>query len=202
MCIYRYRSDKRCGLSPSCGWCCVLCCSSCFWARVALPNRICFLATRGRRVDVLQGKPSGSVREGTETFDDQQAPASIYCFLSDCSHLLTCAGIDGNQNGIYTSTRYSFAPHNDNSVNDGPHIRRWPHIIFIVINWNWVVSRQYKQKKWGDIHINQTIQKTQKTPKQIILSTDYHLLISKKALGTLPEDGNVIPKHVGATIHN
>jgi hypothetical protein len=28
------------------------------------------------------------------------------------------------------------------------------------------------------------------------------LSISQKALGTLPEDGNVIPKHVGATIHN
>jgi hypothetical protein len=26
--------------------------------------------------------------------------------------------------------------------------------------------------------------------------------ISHKALGTLPEDGNVMPKHVGATIHN
>jgi hypothetical protein len=24
----------------------------------------------------------------------------------------------------------------------------------------------------------------------------------KKALGTLPEDGNVMPKHVGDTIHN
>jgi hypothetical protein len=28
------------------------------------------------------------------------------------------------------------------------------------------------------------------------------LRISQKALGTLPEDGNVMPKHVGATIHN
>jgi hypothetical protein len=28
------------------------------------------------------------------------------------------------------------------------------------------------------------------------------LIISQKALGTLPEDGNVMPKHVGATIHN
>jgi hypothetical protein len=28
------------------------------------------------------------------------------------------------------------------------------------------------------------------------------LSISQKALETLPEDGNVIPKHVGATIHN
>jgi hypothetical protein len=26
--------------------------------------------------------------------------------------------------------------------------------------------------------------------------------ISQKALGTLPENGNVMPKHVGATIHN
>jgi hypothetical protein len=24
----------------------------------------------------------------------------------------------------------------------------------------------------------------------------------QKALGTFPEDGNVMPKHVGATIHN
>jgi hypothetical protein len=28
------------------------------------------------------------------------------------------------------------------------------------------------------------------------------LSISHKALGTLPEDGNVMPKHVGSTIHN
>jgi hypothetical protein len=28
------------------------------------------------------------------------------------------------------------------------------------------------------------------------------LRISQKALGTLPDDGNVMPKHVGATIHN
>jgi hypothetical protein len=40
------------------------------------------------------------------------------------------------------------------------------------------------------------------TPIRNILSTALHLSISQKALGTLPEDGNVIPKHVGATIHN
>src|SRR5215475_706968 len=34
-----------------------------------------------------------------------------------------------------------------------------------------------------------------------ILSTAPQLSISQKALGTLPEDGNVMPKHVGATIH-
>jgi hypothetical protein len=28
------------------------------------------------------------------------------------------------------------------------------------------------------------------------------LSISQKALGTLPEDDNVMSKHVGATIHN
>jgi hypothetical protein len=32
-----------------------------------------------------------------------------------------------------------------------------------------------------------------------ILSTAPQLSISQKALETLPEDGNVIPKHVGAT---
>jgi hypothetical protein len=35
-----------------------------------------------------------------------------------------------------------------------------------------------------------------------ILSTELQLSISQKALGTLPEDGKVRPKHVGATIHN
>jgi hypothetical protein len=36
-----------------------------------------------------------------------------------------------------------------------------------------------------------------------ILSTDPQLSISQKALGTLHEDGNVMPKHVTlATIHN
>ena len=35
-----------------------------------------------------------------------------------------------------------------------------------------------------------------------ILSTAPQLNISQKALGTPPDDGNVMPKHVGATIHN
>jgi hypothetical protein len=35
-----------------------------------------------------------------------------------------------------------------------------------------------------------------------ILSTDLQLSISQKALGTLPEDRNVMPKHVGVTLHN
>jgi hypothetical protein len=35
-----------------------------------------------------------------------------------------------------------------------------------------------------------------------ILSTAPQFSISQKALGTLPENGNVMPKHVGATIRN
>jgi hypothetical protein len=40
------------------------------------------------------------------------------------------------------------------------------------------------------------------TPIHNILSTAPQLSISQNALGTLPEDVNVMPKHVGATIHN
>jgi hypothetical protein len=41
-----------------------------------------------------------------------------------------------------------------------------------------------------------------KSPIHNILSTAPQLSISQKALGTLPEDVNVMPKQVGATIHN
>jgi hypothetical protein len=40
------------------------------------------------------------------------------------------------------------------------------------------------------------------TPNHNILSTAPQLSISQKALGTLPGDGNMMPKHVGATIYN
>jgi hypothetical protein len=40
------------------------------------------------------------------------------------------------------------------------------------------------------------------TPIHNILSTAPQLSISQKALGTLPEDGDVMTKHVAATIHN
>jgi hypothetical protein len=40
------------------------------------------------------------------------------------------------------------------------------------------------------------------TPIYNILSTASQLSISQKTLGMLLEDGNVMPKHVGATIHN
>ena len=31
-----------------------------------------------------------------------------------------------------TRSQYRYAPHNDVSVNDGPHIRRWSHKIIIM----------------------------------------------------------------------
>ena len=39
-------------------------------------------------------------------------------------------------------------------------------------------------------------------PIHNILSTASQLSISQKALETLPEDGNVMPKHAEATINN
>jgi hypothetical protein len=43
---------------------------------------------------------------------------------------------------------------------------------------------------------------THNTPNHNILSTAPQLSISQKALGTLPQDRNVIPKHVGDAIYN
>jgi hypothetical protein len=40
------------------------------------------------------------------------------------------------------------------------------------------------------------------TPIHNILSTAPQLSISQTTLGTLPDDSNVMPKHVGATIYN
>jgi hypothetical protein len=41
-----------------------------------------------------------------------------------------------------------------------------------------------------------------RTPFHNILSTAPQFSISQKALGTLLDDGNVMPKHVGDTIRN
>jgi hypothetical protein len=40
------------------------------------------------------------------------------------------------------------------------------------------------------------------TPIHNIISTAPQLSVSQKVLGTLPEDGNVMPKRAGATIRN
>jgi hypothetical protein len=49
----------------------------------------------------------------------------------------------------------------------------------------------------GDLHVTEY-----NPPIHNILSTASQFRISQKALGTLPEDGSVMPKHVGTTIHN
>jgi hypothetical protein len=36
----------------------------------------------------------------------------------------------------------------------------------------------------------------------VVRTSRPQLSISQKALGTLSEDGNIMPKHVGDTIHN
>jgi hypothetical protein len=36
----------------------------------------------------------------------------------------------------------------------------------------------------------------------VVCDVDHHTPSPQKELGTFPEDGNVMPKHVGATIHN
>jgi hypothetical protein len=54
---------------------------------------------------------------------------------------------------------------------------------------------------WSDVVLAHHVTR-HNTPIHNILSTAPQLSISQKALRTLPEDGNVMPKHVGATIHN
>jgi hypothetical protein len=53
-----------------------------------------------------------------------------------------------------------------------------------------------------DIYVHAHHVTRHNTPIHNILSTAPQLVISQKALGTLPDDGNVMPKHVRATIHN
>jgi hypothetical protein len=57
-----------------------------------------------------------------------------------------------------------------------------------------------QEQEQGRPHTSQVTRHN--TPIHNILSTAPQLSISHKALGTLPEDGKVIPKHVGANIHN
>jgi hypothetical protein len=64
----------------------------------------------------------------------------------------------------------------------------------------WLVSR------WAasSVHCSEDLRSPRTTSLDIhnILSTAPQLSISQKALETLPEDGNVMPKHVKATTYN
>jgi hypothetical protein len=65
-----------------------------------------------------------------------------------------------------------------------------------------LASPLYTESPYNDLRSPRTASPDTNTPIHNILSTDPQLSISQKALGTLPEDGNIIPKHVGTTIHN
>jgi hypothetical protein len=54
---------------------------------------------------------------------------------------------------------------------------------------------------WYLLHVAHHVARHNTTINDILSST-HQLSISQKALGTLPEDGNVMPKHVGDTVHN
>jgi hypothetical protein len=74
------------------------------------------------------------------------------------------------------------------------------HKLFIqFINYVWDLLHVSALHYYLQVHAHVT---RHNTPIHNILSTAPQLSISQKALGTLPEDGNVIPKHVEATIHN
>jgi hypothetical protein len=53
-----------------------------------------------------------------------------------------------------------------------------------------------------DLQIATTHATRHNVPTHNILSTAPQLSISQKAIGMLPEDGNVMLKHVGVTIYN
>jgi hypothetical protein len=79
----------------------------------------------------------------------------------------------------------------------------WQHITHITdkhpcLRWN---SNQRSQQASGRIPTRVVSSDVVRTHIHNILSTAPQLSISQKALWTLPEDGNVMPKHVGATIH-
>jgi hypothetical protein len=59
-----------------------------------------------------------------------------------------------------------------------------------------IIHSVYRQIQIATHHVTR-----HNTPIHNNLSTAPQLSISQKALGTLPEDGNVTPKHVGVTIH-
>jgi hypothetical protein len=54
----------------------------------------------------------------------------------------------------------------------------------------------------GRIESSDVVHGDLRSPITTSLSTAPQLNISQKALGTLREDDNVMPKHVGGTIHN
>jgi hypothetical protein len=98
--------------------------------------------------------------------------------------------------------------------------RLYPHVIFLVLisvrgfsqpQDHSAAGRIMSMKKSSNTIGNRTRDVVQiathhvtrhNTPIHNILSTAAQLSFSQKALGTFPENGIVMPKHVGVTIHN
>src|SRR5215468_566604 len=94
-----------------------------------------------------------------------------------------------------TNTNYSFSL----LIIYGSSHMFW-HYIAIVRARSWCLLRDDQSQMRSQIATHHVTRHN--TPIHNILSNAPQLIISQKALGTLPEDGNVMPKHVGATIHN
>jgi hypothetical protein len=54
----------------------------------------------------------------------------------------------------------------------------------------------------GRVVSSDVVRETHHVTRHNTLATAPQLSISQKALETLPEDGNIMPKHVEATIHS
>jgi hypothetical protein len=86
----------------------------------------------------------------------------------------------------------------NNYYNNKPMHEDQPNIMCL----NCSVPIVYHHSVISACYSRQTTYDRHNTPIHNILSTAPQSSISQKALGTFPEDGNVMPKHVGATIHN
>jgi hypothetical protein len=103
-------------------------------------------------------------------------------------------------------------------ANESTHSLQGPPPVppFCELQTRWRVSDQITNTWWGGQIVKLIIMPflplscyllthhatRHNTPNHNILSTAPQFSISLKALGTLPEDGNVMPKHVRSTIHN
>jgi hypothetical protein len=76
------------------------------------------------------------------------------------------------------------------------------HYIAILRESSQCLLRDAQLRSSRYIIVDERVVSSDVVPIHNILSTAPQLSISQKVLGTLPEDGNVMPKHVGATIHN
>jgi hypothetical protein len=76
------------------------------------------------------------------------------------------------------------------------------HYIAIFRERSYCLLRDAQLRSSRQTIVDGRVVSSDNTPTHNILSTAPQLSIYQKALRTLPEDGNVMPKHVGATIHN